>query len=140
MPIRVSHIPGRPDLGGEAPRRGNKFSARRTACSSGHMHDSAAEARRCAVLTLRERAGEVRNLVIQPKFFFALDGSQVLDMRGRPIRFTADFRYDERPARGDDWLDVVEDVKSVATMTEAATLRMAFFRAFHPKITLRILK
>ena len=83
-----------------------------------------------------ERAGRIRNLVQQPRFHFVIDGRQVVDDRGRALRFTPDFGFDE--ASADGWVAVVEDVKSVATMTEAATLRMAFFRATHPRIKLRI--
>jgi hypothetical protein len=46
------------------------------------------------------------------------------------MRYTADFRYDEAGNDG-EWHDVVEDFKSLATMTEAATLRLALFQA-HP--------
>ncbi len=126
-----------------SPGRGNKFGARRTACAHGHKHASAAEARRCGALTLLERAGQIRKLEQQPRFHFAVDGRQVTDERGRAVRYTADFRYEERRnlrevAGVSDWIDVVEDVKSTATMTEAATLRLAFFRFFHPDIDLRI--
>jgi hypothetical protein len=123
-----------------SPRHGNKFGARRTDCAQGHRHASAAEARRCGELTLLERAGKIRKLEQQPKFHFAMDGRQVVDDRGRAVRYTADFRYEEQ-GRGhlaDVWRPVVEDVRSKPTMTEAATLRLAFFRFFHPDIDVRI--
>jgi len=125
-------------IDGEPAKRGNKFGAKRSDCAHGHRHDSKAEARRCGELVLLERAGRIRNLVQQPRFHFVVEGRQVVDDRGRALRFTADFGFDE--VCGDGWAAVVEDVKSVATMTEAATLRMAFFRATHPQIKLRIVQ
>lgn len=134
MAVRLKHMPGaEPD----APKRGNKFGAVRSRCQQSHNHASAAEARRCNDLTLLERGGAIRNLVQQPKFFFSVEGRQVTDNRGRPIRYTADFGYEEKDRSG-AWIDVTEDVKSTATMTEAAGLRLAFFRAFHPHTQLRI--
>lgn len=129
---------------GKPSRRGNKFGAKRTNCRQGHTHASAAEARRCDELKVLDRAGKVRGIQTQPAFFFTMDGRKLSDLRGRALRYTADFRYEELGAAGTDgtetWTDVVEDVKSVATMTEAATLRLALFRFFYPDLTLRIVK
>lgn len=139
MGIKLSHLP--PALAhlsaDSTSKRGNKFHARRTACAHGHTHASKAEAQRCDTLHVLQRAGEIRNLQQQPKFFFAVDGRQVTDERGHRIRYTADFRYEERDRSG-AWIDITEDVKSKATMTEAASLRLAFFRASHPDTQLRI--
>lgn len=128
-------------------KRGNKFGAKRTNCRQGHTHASGAEARRCDELTLLERGGHIRKLEQQPVFHFTLDGRQMTDMRGRAVRYTADFRYEERflcgalphdPLLGVyNWREVVEDVKSTATMTEAAVLRLAMVRFFYPGIDLR---
>lgn len=137
--------------------RGNKYGAKRTNCRQGHTHASAAEARRCDELTLLERGGRIRKLEQQPVFHFTMDGRQMTDMRGRPVRYTADFRYEERFEQKDQyqpvfaqsgdngmawtestgWREVVEDVKSTATMTEAAVLRLALVRFFYPGIDLR---
>jgi len=140
MGVRVTDLPpqvaARLGLAPEPTPKQNKFSAKRTCCAHGHTHASKAEARRCDTLHLLQRAGSIRGLEQQPKFYFTMpDGRQVRDERNRAIRYTADFRFEELTPRG--WSPVVEDVKSRATMTEAATLRIAFFRAFHPDIELR---
>jgi hypothetical protein len=128
---------GRDGVDAPCPPGRNKFHARRTPCAQGHVHASAGEALRCNQLALMERAGEIRKLEQQPKFYFVFaDGRRVTDERGAALRYTADFRYDE--AHAGVWRAVVEDFKSRATMTEAATLRLAFFRAFHPDIDLRL--
>lgn len=131
-------------------KRGNKFGAKRTNCRQGHTHASGAEARRCDELTLLERGGRIRKLEQQPVFHFTMDGRQMTDMRGRAVRYTADFRYEERHLpklvpnvegggfhEVEIWREVVEDVKSTATMTEAAVLRLALVRFFYPGIDLR---
>ncbi len=131
-------------------QRGNKYGAKRTNCRQGHTHASAAEARRCDELTLLERGGRIRKLEQQPVFHFTMDGRQMNDMRGRAVRYTADFRYEERHLpklvpnvegcgfhEVEIWREVVEDVKSTATMTEAAVLRLALVRFFYPGIDLR---
>jgi hypothetical protein len=41
----------------------HKFGARRTFCSIGHHHPSALEASVCEILILREKAGDIRNMV-----------------------------------------------------------------------------
>lgn len=136
-------------------KRGNKFGAKRTNCRQGHKHASGAEARRCDELTLLERGGHIRKLEQQPVFHFIIDGRAMTDLRGRQVRYTADFRYQEKytenvlvPLVGgtsvrsilrpfEKWREVVEDVKSTATMTEAAVLRLAMVRFFYPGIDLR---
>lgn len=135
---QLAKIRGVDDTAPSAPRHGrNKFNARRTPCGQGHTHASADEALRCNELAMLERAGAIRKLEQQPRFYFVFpDGRRVTDERGAALRYTADFRYEER--RDGGWCAVVEDRKSRATMTEAANLRMAFFRAFHPDIDLRI--
>lgn len=135
-----------------AKARGNKYGAKRANCRQGHTHASAAEARRCDELTLLERGGHIRKLEQQPVFHFTLDGRAMTDLRGRKVRYTADFRYEERfeqPTKPVPlamaaeiysvtcWREVVEDVKSTATMTEAAVLRLAMVRFFYPGIDLR---
>lgn len=135
---------------GAGGKRGNKFGAKRTNCRQGHVHASGAEARRCDELTLLERGGHIRKLEQQPVFHFTMDGRAMTDLRGRKVRYTADFRYEERHlpklvpyAEGggfyevEIWREVVEDVKSTATMTEAAVLRLALVRFFYPGIDLR---
>lgn len=112
----------------------NKYYARRTVCNQGHSHASAREARRCADLYLLLRTGEISSLVIEPQYWFEIDGSVVKHGNGRRVGYKPDFGYIEGGRH------VVEDVKSEATMTEAAALRMAFFRHLYPDIELRVVR
>ena len=143
MVIRLPHMPGEGPVAAGSGRRGNKFGAKRTTCGHGHTHDSKAEALRCDDLRLLERAGHIRKLEQHPVFHFTTaDGRQVRSLMrgarsGGPIRYTADFGYEERQKSG-EWRKIVEDVKSLATMTEAAVLRLAFFQHFHPELELRL--
>ena len=41
-------------------RKGNKYGNKRTKCSKGHNHRSQLEASVCALITLREKAGELK--------------------------------------------------------------------------------
>lgn len=79
---------------------------------------SRAEARRYDLLRARERRGEIVGLKCQTAFPLVVNGVRV-------GVYTDDFDYHER---GDF---VVEDVKSEATMTEAARLRMRLAEAVH---------
>lgn len=113
-----------------AQPRGNKFSARVTACSAGHSHASKAEAFRCAQLRLLERGHAISDLEQQPKFRFVIDGRPVTHENGRQVVYTADFRYVEGGRT------IVEDVKG-KYRDDAWTLRKAFFRACFPDVVLR---
>ena len=68
----------------------------------GITFDSKAEAKRYMELKLLERAGEIENLTLQPKFDCVIDGKKVCSYR-------ADFSYFTREKR------VVEDVKGYKT-------------------------
>jgi Protein of unknown function (DUF1064) len=87
---------------GVRPRR-SKYGAKRTLLD-GITFDSKAEANRYAVLRRREKAGEIRDLQLQPKFKIIINGHNICEYR-------ADFSYiviatDKRE---------VEDVKGVRT-------------------------
>lgn len=79
------------------------------------------EGRRYQELKLLERAGQIRNLELQPRFELSVaNGGWPIDNveHGRSIRlgeYRADFRYEEKlpvPDEWDrEWRDVVEDVK-----------------------------
>jgi hypothetical protein len=112
----------------------NKFYAARTACNQGHSHASKREAKRCAELYLLLRAGQISALVIEPQYWFEINGSVVTHPNGRRMGYKPDFGYIENGKH------VVEDVKSGPTMTEAANLRMTLFRHLFPGIELRVLK
>ena len=114
---------------------GNKFGAKKAACQHGHTHDSRTEARRCNDLHLLHRGGLIRDLAIQPQYWFAIDGRQVKHENGRRMGYRADFAYHEiATAR-----DVVEDVKG-RYRDDAWTVRKAIFRALYPNLDLREVK
>ena len=79
---------------------------------------SRAEARRYGELKLLERAGEILQLEMQPKYELMVNGIRV-------GRYTGDFRYVEKGAT------VVEDVKSKASKTEAYGVRKRLMLAVH---------
>jgi len=115
-------------------KRAHKFGARKSSCVSGHMHPSAKEARRCNELHILRRAGHIRDLEVEPQFFFTIDGRQLKHLNGRRAGFKPDFGY--RLADSDR--RIVEDCKGgAATKTEAYVLRVALFRHLHPEIELR---
>lgn len=108
--------------------RRNKYNAVKTSVDD-RTFDSKAEGRRYAELRLLEKAGEITNLVCQPKYKFSVDGRPVrIRPSNRQATFTLDFSYfcKRRNAM------VFEDVKGgKATMTEAYKLRRAFFETFN---------
>lgn len=112
---------------------GNKFGAKKTACQHGHTHDSRAEARRCNELHLLARGNAITDLVVQPQYWFVVDGRQVKHACGRRVGYRADFAYTENGRQ------VVEDVKG-GYRDDAWTLRKAFFRALFPDHELREVK
>jgi hypothetical protein len=62
------------------------------------------------------RSGLIKSLQIEPQFWFQINGQQVKHPNGRRVGYKPDFGYTEKGRQ------VVEDVKSSATMTEAAVL------------------
>lgn len=69
----------------KAPLKRNKFNAKRTQVD-GQWFDSKREAAVYAELKLREKAGEIRQLVVHPKYELHVDGELV-------CKYTADFSY-----------------------------------------------
>jgi hypothetical protein len=114
-------------------KRAQKYGATRTTCNQGHSHASKREAKRCGELYLLLRGGAISALVIEPQYWFEIAGSVVTHANGRRVGYKPDFGYIESNKH------VVEDVKSKATMTEAAVLRMTLFRHLFPGIELRVL-
>lgn len=89
-----------------APRP-SKYRAVKTQCQHGHIHDSAKEARVCNDLHIRQRAGEITHLEVQPRFRIVIEG-EPLRIRsdgypnGRAVAYTADFAFNdhaEQPPR-----------------------------------------
>ena len=105
----------------------SKYGAKKSQCLHGHTHDSIKEAKRCNDLHLLERAGHITHLVVQPQFWFQINGVQIKHDNGRRVGMKPDFQYFE----GDK--NVVEDVKGFKTADY--TLRKAIFKALFPHIT-----
>lgn len=89
--------------------------------------DSKKEARRYDELIAMLRAGEIRELKLQPQFTIQEAYTTPEGRRVRAIRYQADFSY-ERPTAPDctgtvHWLPVVEDVKSRATKTRVYEIK-----------------
>lgn len=82
--------------------RANKYHAVRTVVDN-LTFDSKRESARYCELKLLFRAGEIRNLEIQPEFPFNLDGEKIFTYR-------ADFAYFDRKDQR-----ILEDVKGVRT-------------------------
>lgn len=80
----------------------SKYRSVRSQASDGTWFASKAECRRYEELRLLERAGEIRQLQIQPRFPIVIDGVKV-------CTYVADFAYVDRDKR------TVEDVKGVRT-------------------------
>lgn len=113
-------------LHGQARAR-TKYNSRKMVVN-GITFDSQKEAARYQELLLLQQAGKIRNLRLQPQFTLmegfkdALTGETI-----RPIRYIADFQYEEHrkivwadPDGGEDkitweWWPVVEDVKGKKT-------------------------
>jgi hypothetical protein len=98
----------------------SKYGAVRTTVD-GHTFASKREARRYGELLILAKRGEIRNLMLQPKF--PLYAFAPISDTGSVLvgHYIADFSYqrlDKRESYGSaEWRDVVEDVKGVATET-----------------------
>ena len=79
----------------------SKYSNKKTELD-GYTFDSKTEANRYAELMLAEKAGDISNLELQPKFLLEVNGKKI-------ATYIADFRYIENGKT------VVEDVKGVKT-------------------------
>ena len=82
--------------------RANKYGAKKTTVDN-ITFDSRAEATRYVLLKALFRAGEIRNLRLQPEFHFKLDGKKIFTYR-------ADFAYFDKTDQR-----IIEDVKGVKT-------------------------
>jgi len=96
----------------------SKYKAKRTEFD-GIWFDSKREAARYKELKLLEAAGEIRNLILQPRFNFELNGVKM-------GFYKADFQYEDRLK---DWAIVIEDVKGVKT--PVYNIKKKMMRAFH---------
>src|SRR3546814_5547959 len=74
----------------------------------------------------------IADLVVQPQYWFAINGVQVKHENGRRLGYRADFAYRDI----EKGADVVEDVKG-GYRDDAWTIRKAVFRALFPNLELR---
>ncbi len=98
--------------------RANKYHAKPVR-EGGRFYASTAERDYHDELKLREQAGDVRNIVVQPPV------SLVASITYRP-----DYKFDERGLRPDAWRTIWVDVKGV--MTREFLLKLKLWREFGP--------
>ena len=96
-----------------------------------YVFDSIAESRRYKELALLEKAGEIENLQLQPKFLLQ-DSFKKNGKTYRKIDYIADFMYEEKGKV------IVEDVKGKET--EVFKLKHKLFEKKYPGLELRIIK
>jgi len=94
----------------------SKYSAKKTPCAHGHVHDSKIEAARCNDLHGLQQTGNISRLEMQPEFRISIDGRHVCTYR-------ADFAYFVSDCR------IVEDVKGV--LTPVYRLKKKLVEAMH---------
>ena len=91
------------------------------------VFDSQKEARRYDDLVIRLRAGQIRDLKLQPEFTLRETFTTPEGIKVRAMRYRADFSYEERvPLLNSSetaWKKVVEDVKSEATKTRVYEMK-----------------
>ena len=108
----------------------NKFNARKTPYD-GYVFDSGKECQRYKDLRLLEKALDISDLTVHPKFVlqegFIWHGKKI-----RPITYTADFMYLE------DDNTIVEDVKGIQTQLFRVKAKM--FKKLYPELDFRIVK
>lgn len=96
-----------------------------------YVFDSIAESKRYKELKLLERAKEIQNLKLQPRFLlqesFKKNGKTY-----RKIEYVADFQYTENGKI------IVEDVKGM--QTDVFKLKHKLFEKKYPDLELRIIK
>ena len=100
-----------------APARGRKYGNKKVEID-GHQFDSKAEGLRYMVLRERQRAGEINNLRLHPKYPLEINGVLV-------CRYEGDFLY--QVTLTERW--VLEDVKGVKTAVYR--LKKKLLRAVH---------
>ena len=98
----------------------------------GIKFDSRGEARRYSELKLLERANEIWNLELQPKFEL-LPTFKKKGITHRSINYIADFKYTDKQGN-----IVVEDFKGVET--EVFKIKRKLFEYKYPELTLNIVK
>ena len=97
----------------------------------GKEFDSKKEGNRYKELRLLERAGEISNLELQPRFLLQ-DKFKKNGKTYRKIEYVADFKYIENGKK------IVEDVKGM--QTDVFKLKHKIFEKVYPDLELRIIK
>lgn len=97
----------------------------------GEEFDSKKEGNRYKELRLLERAGEISNLELQPRFLLQ-DKFKKNGKIYRKIEYVADFKYIENGKT------IVEDVKGI--QTDVFKLKHKIFEKVYPDLELRIIK
>lgn len=93
--------------------------------------DSKREGNRYKELKLLERAGEIKNLELQPRFLLQ-DSFKKNGRTFRKIEYVADFKYIENGKT------IVEDVKGM--QTDVFKLKHKIFEKVYPDLELKIIK
>ena len=91
------------------------------------------EARRYQELKLLEKAGEISDLELQPRFEFPINGEPLKYSSGRKVTYFADFSYLELYSKTTQ--NTIEDTKGF--VTPVFKLKAALMKAVHG-ITVRI--
>lgn len=107
----------------------NKYKNQKTQMDM-YVFDSAKEAQRYRELTLLERAGEISNLELQPRFLLQ-DSFKKNGKTYRKIEYIADFKYIENGKT------IVEDVKGL--QTEVFKIKHKLFEKKYPDMELKII-
>ena len=95
-----------------------------------YVFDSVAEAKRYKELKLLERAGEISNLELQPRFILQ-DSFKKNGRTYRKIEYVADFKYIEKGKI------IVEDVKGI--QTDVFKIKHKLFEKIYPELELKII-
>lgn len=112
-------------------RSKHKYGAKRTTLD-GVTFDSQAEANYYAQLKLLERAGEVKDIILQPRFTL-LDSFKKNGKKYRGIEYVADFWVTYKDGRRE-----IIDVKGAkTTRTEAYLIKKKLFESKYPELTIK---
>ena len=130
MPAGMRELYAKKVLGGmkvtEPEKKATKYQNQKAERGGIHF-DSQKEARRYDELLLMLRAGEIRDLRLQPQFTIQESYITETGERVRAIRYTADFSY-IREVSGEK---IVEDVKSGPTRTKEYLRNRKFMRSMY---------
>lgn len=96
-----------------------------------YVFDSIAESKRYKELALLEKAGEIENLQLQPKFLLQ-ESFKKSGKTYRKIEYIADFMYEEKGKV------IVEDVKGMET--KEFKIKRKLFEYKYPDLELKLIK